>query len=245
MIDQGLQNDNFAREGMVLFIDKPLDWTSFDVVRKIRALFKVRRVGHAGTLDPKATGLLIVCIGEKTKTVEKYIGMEKEYIGTFELGVRTPSFDTETAVYERKEFHDITDIQIQNAATDFLGVQQQLPPMYSAVKYDGKPLYRYARVGRTIDRVKREIKINTFDILDINKPFVNFRVVCSKGTYIRTLIDELGQKIGCGASLIALRRVRIGNISIENAMTIDQIIEWRNKLNIEVQLNNAIYSTER
>ena len=144
-----------------------------------------------------------------------------------------------------KNFHDITDIKIHNAASDFLGIQHQLPPMYSAVKYNGKPLYRYARVGKTIDRVKREIKINTFDILEIHKPFVKFRVVCSKGTYIRTLIDELGQKIGCGASLIALRRVRIGNISIENAMTIDQLIEWRNKLNIEVQLNNAICSTDR
>ena len=155
MSEEDIQNHDFTGEGEVLFIDKPLDWTSFDVVKKVRILFDVQKVGHAGTLDPKATGLLIVCTGKKTKSIEQFVGLEKEYIGTCEIGVRTPSFDTETAVHEWKDSSAVTEKQIKEVAQSFFGKQLQIPPMYSAVKYGGKPLYQYARAGRTVERVER------------------------------------------------------------------------------------------
>jgi tRNA pseudouridine55 synthase len=212
-----------SEEGEILLIDKPLEWTSFDVVKKIRSLLRVRKVGHAGALDPKATGLLIVCTGRQTKNIECFVGLEKEYIGVLELGVRTRSFDTETAVYEKRDFTCVTDDRIKNVASEFLGTHEQLPPMYSAVKYGGKPLYCYAREGKVVDRAKREITIGAFDIRAIRRPYVDFRVVCSRGTYIRTLIDDMGQRLGCGASLIKLQRIRIGDNHLRNALSLDQL----------------------
>jgi tRNA pseudouridine55 synthase len=214
-----------SEEGEILLIDKPLEWTSFDVVKKIRALLRVRKVGHAGTLDPKATGLLIVCTGRQTKNIERFVGLEKEYIGVLELGVRTRSFDTETAVYEKREYAYVTDDQMKNVASEFLGTCEQLPPMYSAVKYGGKPLYRYAREGKVVDRSKREITVSAFDIRAIHKPYADFRIVCSRGTYIRALIDDMGQKLGCGASLVKLRRIRIGDHHLCNALSLDQLAQ--------------------
>ncbi len=214
---------NPSEEGEILLIDKPLEWTSFDVVKKVRSLLNVRKVGHAGTLDPKATGLLIVCTGRQTKNIDRFTALEKEYTGALELGVRTESYDTETAVYERRDFSAVTDDRIRIAAAEFLGAHEQVPPMYSALKYGGKPLYRYAREGKVVDRAKRDITIRAFDICAIDRPYVEFRVICSRGTYIRTLVDDLGQKLGCGASLIRLKRTRIGENLLSNALSIDDL----------------------
>ena len=230
MSEEKAVQSNFSIEGEILFLDKPLNWTSFDVVKKVRVLFDVRKVGHAGTLDPNATGLLIVCTGKKTKSIEQFVGLEKEYTGTCKIGERTPSFDTETAAHEWKDSSAVTEQQIQEAAHNSIGKQLQLPPMYSAVKYGGKPLYKYARVGRTVERVEREVIISCFDIIRIHDQYIDFCIVCSKGTYIRSLIDEFGLRLGCGATLTALRRTRIGDHSVAKALTVEQLIEWRNSL---------------
>jgi tRNA pseudouridine55 synthase len=244
MIEGSVRNYDFQMEGEVLFIDKPLDWTSFDVVRKVRALFNVKKVGHAGTLDPKATGLLIVCTGNKTKTVENFVGLEKEYIGTCELGIRTPSFDRETEVCEYKDPSAVNKTQLVEAAESLFGTQMQVPPMYSAVKYGGRPLYQYARAGRTVERSEREINVIKFGIRDFHNAYVDFCIVCSKGTYIRSLINEFGIRLGCGATLSALRRIRIGNYNLENAKTLEQLTEWRNiffKAHKSHDENNSIH----
>lgn len=233
MIEESVLYHDFSIEGEVLFLDKPLNWTSFDVVKKVRVLFDVRKVGHAGTLDPNATGLLIVCTGKKTKSIEQFVGLEKEYTGTCEIGVRSPSFDTETATNESRDFSFVTEKQINETAQTYIGKQFQLPPMYSAAKYGGKPLYKYARAGRTVERVEREIYISKFEIVNIRGQFIDFCIVCSKGTYIRSLIDEFGLRLGCGATLTALRRTRIGNYCVTNSMTIEQLIDWRNTINIK------------
>ena len=164
MSEENILYLDFSIEGEILFIDKPLNWTSFDVVKKVRVLFDVRKVGHAGTLDPNATGLLIVCTGKKTKTIEQFVGLEKEYMGTCKLGMRTPSFDTETAAHEWRDSSAITEQKIKETAQSYIGKQLQVPPMYSAVKYGGKPLYKYARAGKAVERVEREINILSFEI---------------------------------------------------------------------------------
>ena len=230
MSEENILYRDFSIEGIVLFIDKPLNWTSFDVVKKVRVLFDVRKVGHAGTLDPNATGLLIVCTGKKTKTIEQFVGLEKEYTGTCKLGMRTPSFDTETAAHEWRDSSAITEQKIKETAQSYIGKQLQVPPMYSAVKYGGKPLYKYARAGKAVERIEREINILSFEIIDIHDLYIDFCVVCSKGTYIRSLIDEYGLRLGCGATLTALRRTRIGDHRIADAMTIEQLIDWRNSI---------------
>jgi tRNA pseudouridine55 synthase len=243
MSEENVMVHDFSVEGEVLFLDKPLHWTSFDVIKKVRVLFDVRKVGHAGTLDPHATGLLIVCTGKKTKCIEQFVGLEKEYTGTCKIGERTPSFDTETNAHEWKDCSAITEEQIRETAKIFIGKQLQVPPMYSAVKYGGKPLYKYARSGRTVERVEREIEISGFDILHIREQYIDFRIVCSKGTYIRSLIDEFGLRLGCGATLTALRRTRIGEHSISQAMTIEQLTEWRNSIVIKNQSCYELSST--
>jgi len=230
MSEEKAVQSNFSSEGEILFLDKPLNWTSFDVVKKVRVLFDVRKVGHAGTLDPNATGLLIVCTGKKTKSIGQFVGLEKEYTGTCKIGERTPSFDTETAAHEWKDFSAVTEQQINEAAQNYIGKQLQLPPMFSAVKYGGKPLYKYARAGRTVERVEREINVLCFDIINIRDQYIDFCIICSKGTYIRSLIDEFGLRLGCGATLTALRRTRIGDHSVATSMTIEQLTDWRNSL---------------
>ncbi|RPI04070.1 MAG: tRNA pseudouridine(55) synthase TruB [Ignavibacteriae bacterium] len=232
MNDEQVLFHDFSVEGEVLFLDKPLHWTSFDVVKKVRALFDVRKVGRAGTLDPHATGLLIVCTGKKTKSIEQFVGLEKEYTGTCKIGERTPSFDTETEAHEWRDSSSVSEMQIHEAAHGFIGKQLQLPPMYSAVKYGGKPLYKYARKGKTVERVEREIDVSCFAIESVRGQFVDFCIVCSKGTYIRSLIDEWGMRLGCGATLTALRRTRIGEHRITEAMTMDQLIDWRNSISL-------------
>jgi len=213
--------------GEVLLVDKPLDWTSFDVVNKIRGILHIKKIGHAGTLDPKATGLLIICTGNKTKSIAEFTGDEKEYEGVMELGAVTPSFDTETEVSERKNCSQLTDKEIYRVARSLEGFQLQTPPMYSALKYGGKPLYSYARKGKTLPRMPREISVTSFDIVKISLPFVNFRIVCSKGTYIRSLVDECGRRLGCGAYVKDLRRTRIGKFRVIDALRIEDLAVLR------------------
>lgn len=217
-------------QGKVLLIDKPLEWTSFQAVNKIRWHIKKRfglkkiKVGHAGTLDPLATGLLIICTGKKTKSINEYQAQEKEYTGTFLLGATTPSYDLETEVNQTFDIDHISEEQIYNTAKNFIGEIDQKPPIFSAIKMDGKRLYDIARKGETAEIQSRKITISDFEITRIALPEVDFRVSCSKGTYIRSLANDFGQKLNSGAYLSALRRTRIGNFSVENALSIDDFI---------------------
>ena len=214
-----MQKDvNKYEAGQVILIDKPLNWTSFDVVRKIRSLIKIKKVGHAGTLDPLATGLLIVCTGKFTKKINEYMGMEKEYAGTFVLGAVTQTYDLESEPTEIKDISNITEEQIHAAAEYFTGEIQQVPPIHSAIKKDGKPVYLLARKGIDVQLEPRTITINNFTIEKIELPIIYFKVVCTTGTYIRSLANDFGKKLGCGAYLSNLTRTRIGIFSAENAL---------------------------
>jgi tRNA pseudouridine55 synthase len=226
---QTRKTDEPVDEGTLLLVDKPLQWTSFDVVHKVRQCLGVPKVGHAGTLDPRATGLLIVCTGRQTKRMQEFTDLQKEYTGTFQLGIRTPSFDLETAVTEHADFTSVTRENVESAAERFLGKQLQLPPMFSAVKHHGKPLYKFARKGKVLERSPKEIDIEEFSILTWTPPHVTFRVRCSKGTYIRALVNDLGEMLGCGATLIELRRTSIGGYRVEDALTISQLEEMKDK----------------
>jgi len=214
---------NKYETGEVILVDKPLNWTSFDVVRKIRSLIKIKKVGHAGTLDPLATGLLIVCTGKFTKKINEYMGMEKEYTGTFTLGAVTPTYDLESEPAEVKDISGITEEQVHEATRPFTGEIQQVPPIHSAIKKDGKPVYLMARKGIDVQLEPRTVIINNFTIEKIELPAVYFRVVCSTGTYIRSLANDYGKELGCGAYLSSLRRIRIGIFSAENAMQMHEL----------------------
>lgn len=213
--------------GQVLLIDKPLQWTSFQVVNKIRWLIRKNlgikkiKVGHAGTLDPLATGLLIVCCGKMTKNIEKFQGEEKEYSGAFLLGSTTPSFDLETQIDRSYPIDHITPKLLDSTRALFTGTILQRPPLYSALKKEGKRLYDYARKGEVVDIPPREINITDFSIETTNFPTIEFNVSCSKGTYIRSLVHDFGQALQSGAHLTELRRTRIGDFQLENALTID------------------------
>ena len=211
--------------GEIILIDKPLGWTSFDVVKKMRSLFSARKIGHAGTLDPRATGLLIVCTGPKTKSVDLFADMEKEYTGLMELGVETESYDSETVVIARRELVGISADLLESTAKRFQGKLMQKPPMYSASKYGGKPLYYYARQGKTVVRAEKEIEVKEFALTGFSSPNVEFRIVCSKGTYIRSLVHDFGKALGCGATLRSLRRTRIGGFSAADAFTLDDLVK--------------------
>ena len=213
--------------GEVLLLDKPMGWSSFDVVRKVRSILSVRKVGHAGTLDPLATGLLIVATEGMTKSLERFALEEKEYRGSFELGVRTPSFDSETEVTERRDYSGLSRADIVAALQRRVGRGVQVPPMYSAAKFGGRPLYRYARKGRTVVRAERDIEIRSFELDNFIPPIAEFSVVCSKGTYVRSLVDDVGTELGCGATLRSLRRMRIGSFRIEDAMSVEELIARR------------------
>jgi len=212
-------------EGEILLIDKPIDWTSFDVVRKIKSIFNIKKAGHAGSIDPKATGLLIVCTGKKTKELRNFMELDKEYIGKFQLGITTPSYDTETEIVEKRDTSNIEETKVKELAKSFIGKRKQFPPIYSAIKYKGKPLYKYARKGRKIEVEPRDIRINEFEITNFDNPYVDFRISCSKGTYIRALVNEFGNILGCGATLLSLRRVRIGNYFVDDAISINELME--------------------
>jgi tRNA pseudouridine55 synthase len=212
-------------EGEVILIDKPLGWTSFDVVNKLRFAIKVKKIGHAGTLDPLATGLLVLCTGKLTKKIDEYQAEKKEYIGTITLGKTTPSYDSETEPDAEFETNHIKPDLIEEATKKFVGQISQIPPMYSAIKIDGKRMYDLARKGKTVDIPSREVFIEIFEITNVNLPEVAFRVVCSKGTYIRTLANDFGKALNSGAYLSSLRRTKIGSFSVENAYTLADFIE--------------------
>ncbi|MBL7874746.1 MAG: tRNA pseudouridine(55) synthase TruB [Cyclobacteriaceae bacterium] len=207
----------------LLLINKPVGWTSFDVVNKLRYKLKIKKIGHAGTLDPLATGLLILCTGKMTKRIDEFQAQEKEYTGKFIIGQSTPSHDLETEVSEIKNISAISEAEIIQVTKKFLGTIQQIPPLHSAIKVDGKRAYKLARKGKELELKPREVKIAAFEILEINKPAVSFRIVCSKGTYIRSIARDFGNALGVGAYLTELCRTRIGEFNLKDALTIDEI----------------------
>lgn len=216
--------------GQVLLIDKPLNWTSFQAVNKlrweIRQAFNIKKikVGHAGTLDPLATGLLVICTGKMTKKIDTFQGQIKEYTGTLVLGSTTPSFDLETEVNETFPTSHITTTLIHETTKQFIGDIEQYPPVFSAIKKDGKRLYEFARAGVSVDIKPRTIHISEFEITNISENNIEFRVVCSKGTYIRSLANDFGKALQSGAHLSVLRRTKIGDFNVEDALTPEQFI---------------------
>ena len=202
-------------------IDKPLTWTSFDAVKKIRILTKISKIGHAGTLDPLATGLLIICTGKFTKKINEYMAREKEYTGSFTLGATTPTYDRESQPVDFKPFDHLTPEQIHTATKPFTGDILQVPPIHSAIKMEGKPAYIMARKGHDIKMEPRKVTISLFEITGIEMPVVHFRVVCTTGTYIRSLAYDFGQSLGCGAYLSNLCRTRIGEFRLEDAQSLE------------------------
>ncbi len=217
--------ENSFEEGRVLLIDKPIDWTSFDVVRKIRNTIQIKKVGHAGTLDPLATGLLIVCTGKFTKKINEYMAQEKEYTGCITLGATTPTYDLESEPENFKSFEKISVEMIHKVAEKFTGEILQTPPIHSAIKQKGKPVYLMARKGIDVVLEPRKITIKEFKITDINLPIISFKVVCTTGTYIRSLANDFGRELGCGGYLSQLRRTRIGNFLVDEGMSMDEFIE--------------------
>lgn len=208
--------------GRILLINKPLHWTSFDVVNKLRYKLKTKKIGHAGTLDPLATGLLIVCVGKMTKRIDEFMGHEKEYTGKFIIGQTTASHDLETPLGEQKDISHLTYAEIEKAAKLFTGNILQLPPQHSAIRVNGKRAYEFARQGKEIALSARNVTVNAFDIVDARLPEVSFRIVCSKGTYIRSLVRDIGNELNVGAYLAELCRTRIGDFKLDDALSIDQ-----------------------
>lgn len=209
-------------EGQVLLINKPLRWTSFDVIKKIRNLIRVKKVGHAGTLDPLATGLLIICTGKFTRKINEFMAQEKEYTGGFRLGATTSTYDLESVPENFKDLSNLTAEEIRSATLSFKGEILQVPPAHSAIKQKGKRVYELARMGKEVKLEPRKITISEFEITGIQLPEVFFRVVCSTGTYIRSLAHDFGKQLGCGAYLSSLCRTRIGNSTLADAMTIEE-----------------------
>jgi tRNA pseudouridine55 synthase len=236
MIKKGttdLSGLNF-QEGQILFIDKPLGWTSFRVVHQIRKASGARKVGHAGTLDPLATGLLILATGKKTKEISEYQAQKKTYSGKIILGFSSPSMDMET---EPDAFFPLTGIStedIYRTRNKFLGRILQVPPMYSAVKFQGKTMYNLARKGKVIELTPREIEISSFDITGINLPEIDFVIECSKGTYIRSIAHDFGKELGCGGVLGSLRRLKIGDYSVNDAFSMEEILNLFENTNEQV-----------
>ncbi len=223
----------YFTEGQILLIDKPLEWSSFQAVnalkwsiRKKFDLNKKFKIGHAGTLDPLATGLLIICTGKFTKKIPELQGQLKEYTGTFTLGATTPSYDLETEVDQTFETSHLTDEKIIAVTQQFLGKIEQKPPVFSAIKKDGKRLYEFARKGETVEINSRTVEIFEFEITRIQLPEVDFRVVCSKGTYIRSLAHDFGQALQSGAHLTTLRRTKIGEFNVNNAQSPQEFKDW-------------------
>ena len=223
-------NEEDFRNGQVLLIDKPLNWTSFQIVNKIRWLIKNKfaikkiKVGHAGTLDPLATGLLIICTGKMTKEISIFQNQTKKYTGTFLIGTTTPSFDFETKPNNKFPINHINKDLIINATKSFIGKIKQKPPIFSAIKKDGKRLYESARIGENVVINDRDIEILSFNIPKINMPHIDFEVECSKGTYIRSLANDFGKKLNSGATLSKLRRTKIGEYSVDKSISIEEFI---------------------
>lgn len=226
-----MKSNNYTRieefaEGQLLLLNKPYNWTSFDVVGKIRNSFKPLKlkVGHAGTLDPLASGLLIICTGKMTKQIDTFQAQEKEYTGTMVLGETTPSYDMETDADQKFDISHITEEQIKAACKQFIGDIQQYPPAHSAIKIDGERLYEKARRGEEVELRLRNVTITEFEITGIALPEINFRVVCSKGTYIRWLVNDFGKALNNGAYLSKLRRTRSGDYKIEDAWEVMELV---------------------
>ena len=220
-----MKTEEDYKNGQVLLIDKPLNWTSFQAVNKlrwaIRQAFSIKKikVGHAGTLDPLATGLLVICTGKMTKQINTFQGQEKEYTGTFVIGSTTPSFDLETGIDKTFPTEHISEDLIHNTTQQFIGKIEQFPPIFSAIKKDGKRLYEFARAGESVEIKSRQVEITAFEITEINNLQLKFRVVCSKGTYIRSLAHDFGKALNSGAHLSELRRTRIGEFKVDDAFT--------------------------
>lgn len=200
----------------IILTDKPLDWTSTDVVRFLKKSLSLTKVGHAGSLDPRATGLLILCTDRMTKKINDFMNYEKEYHGIIRIGAKTKSFDTETGEEDLKDVSAITDAMIENVRVTFLGEVEQVPPMHSAIKLNGRPVYKLARKGKSVELKPRIIKIKTFDVKRLNSEEIYFSIVCSKGTYIRSIANDFGEKLGVGGYLKELRRIRIGEYDLNN-----------------------------
>ncbi|MGK6350882.1 tRNA pseudouridine(55) synthase TruB [Parapedobacter sp. DT-150] len=230
---------NFA-EGEVLLVDKPLRWTSFDVVRKISNAIKPLKVkvGHAGTLDPLATGLLIICTGKFTKRIEEFQAQQKEYTGTITLGATTPSYDLEHEIDQRFDLSGITDERIRQVAASFVGEITQVPPAHSAIKIAGKRAYENARRGMEVEMKSRKVHIFEFEVINVDLPDVQFRVVCSKGTYIRSLAHDLGIALNNGAHLSRLRRTKSGDFSVDNAWQVDDLVNCIKGVTFEASHEN-------
>lgn len=226
-----LQDNRFVK-GDVLLLNKPLEWTSFDVVNKLRRVLcrqlgvKKIKVGHAGTLDPLATGVVIICTGKKTKSIEEYQAQEKEYIAKVTLGATTPSYDCETEVNEEFPTEHITEESLLDCLTGFIGEIDQMPPVFSAISVDGKRAYKKARKGQPVDIKSRKVFIKEIEVLQTNFPEVELRVVCGKGTYIRSLAYDIGKALNSGGHLSGLERTRVGDFCIDDAFTVDAAVEW-------------------
>lgn len=218
------------KTGQVLLIDKPLTWTSFQAVNKlrwaIRQAYNIKKikVGHAGTLDPLATGLLVICTGKMTKQINTFQGQEKEYTGTFVLGSTTPSYDLETEINQTFSTEHITEDLIHKTTEQFKGKIEQYPPIFSAIKKEGKRLYEFARAGEKVEIKSRQVEISEFEITNISENNLEFRVVCSKGTYIRSLAHDFGKALNSGAHLSVLRRTRIGDFRVDDGLTPEAFI---------------------
>ncbi|MBE0551666.1 MAG: tRNA pseudouridine(55) synthase TruB [Ignavibacterium sp.] len=223
------QNLDFLA-GQVILIDKPVNWTSFNVVSRVRRLTKVKKVGHAGTLDPLATGLLIVCTGKKTKEISEYQAQRKKYTGIITLGKSSPSMDLATEITETVLPDDLTEEKILFVRNKFLGNIEQIPPMFSALKHKGKALYKLARAGKEVERAPRQVEIFSFDITKIELPDIHFEIVCSKGTYIRVIADDFGKELDCGGVLSFLRRTEIGDYKVVDALDVDEFAAMFNEI---------------
>jgi tRNA pseudouridine55 synthase len=226
-------------EGQVLLIDKPLEWTSHDVVAKVRNTIYIKKVGHAGTLDPLATGLLILCTGKFTKKINEYQVREKEYTGIFTLGAVTPTYDRESEAEQFVDYSYVTEELIQQTLPQFIGDIQQVPPIYSAIKQKGKPAYMLARKGIDVVMEPRPVTIKEFEITKIELPVLHFRVVCSTGTYIRSLANDFGKDLGCGAYLSKLCRTRIGEFTLSEARSLDETLEWIKEIKSSEGITNT------
>jgi len=219
------------QEDTILFFNKPLSWTSFKLVSKVRYLLcrhldiKKLKVGHAGTLDPLATGVMIICTGKETKQIESYQHQTKEYIATMQLGATTPSFDLEKPIDRHFDYHHVNREMLEEAIRSFTGHIEQIPPAFSACKVEGKRAYRLARKGKVVELKPKTCYIETIELLEFEPPEIKLRIVCGKGTYIRALARDLGEKLQCGAHLTALCRTRIGSVRLEDCMTIETFIE--------------------
>lgn len=226
-------NDYDFDAGVLILINKPLNWTSFKVVDRVKRILKTKKVGHAGTLDPKATGLLLLCTGKLTKSISNFQNSMKEYTGKIYLGKTTPTIDIET-IDEASEEKDISHINIElikEKAKKFIGTIEQIPPLYSAIWVDGKRSYELAREGKEVNLKPRKIYIEKFEITNYTPPIVDFDVVCSKGTYVRSLARDLGEELGCGAFLYELKRVRIGEYKLEDAIELQDLKKIAEKIN--------------